>query len=109
LFFFQAEDGIRDDLVTGVQTCALPIYDADRLRAVLREGNLLEENRSEPVGVIRADTAYVITNLLRGVLTPRGTGARAADMAAMRSEERRAGNEGQCQSRQFEDADKWVP
>ena len=24
-FFFQAEDGIRDDLVTGVQTCALPI------------------------------------------------------------------------------------
>src|SRR5258708_27069566 len=27
-FFFQAEDGIRDDLVTGVQTCALPIYKA---------------------------------------------------------------------------------
>src|SRR5258708_33307324 len=25
-FFFQAEDGIRDDLVTGVQTCALPIW-----------------------------------------------------------------------------------
>src|SRR5207247_4349624 len=25
--FFQAEDGIRDPLVTGVQTCALPIYD----------------------------------------------------------------------------------
>src|SRR5258708_16128651 len=24
--FFQAEDGIRDDLVTGVQTCALPIF-----------------------------------------------------------------------------------
>src|SRR5258708_18698511 len=24
-FFFQAEDGIRDDLVTGLQTCALPI------------------------------------------------------------------------------------
>src|SRR2546425_9229640 len=24
-FFFQAEDGIRDNLVTGVQTCALPI------------------------------------------------------------------------------------
>src|SRR5438552_5386948 len=27
-FFFQAEDGIRDDLVTGVQTCALPILAA---------------------------------------------------------------------------------
>src|SRR5438105_12871910 len=25
-FFFQAEDGIRDPLVTGVQTCALPIW-----------------------------------------------------------------------------------
>ena len=25
VFFFQAEDGIRDRLVTGVQTCALPI------------------------------------------------------------------------------------
>src|SRR5258708_33378792 len=28
MFFFQAEDGIRDDLVTGVQTCALPIAGA---------------------------------------------------------------------------------
>src|SRR6478609_6703798 len=28
-FFFQAEDGIRDKLVTGVQTCALPISDAE--------------------------------------------------------------------------------
>src|SRR3982751_3336220 len=26
LFFFQAEDGIRDPIVTGVQTCALPIW-----------------------------------------------------------------------------------
>ena len=26
-FFFQAEDGIRDRLVTGVQTCALPIWE----------------------------------------------------------------------------------
>src|SRR5256885_7613323 len=32
-FFFQAEDGIRDYKVTGVQTCALPIYwDALRWR-----------------------------------------------------------------------------
>src|SRR5574344_1782180 len=28
VFFFQAEDGIRGDLVTGVQTCALPICKA---------------------------------------------------------------------------------
>src|SRR5436190_15227106 len=26
IFFFQAEDGIRDHCVTGVQTCALPIW-----------------------------------------------------------------------------------
>src|SRR5436189_4790276 len=30
-FFFQAEDGIRDTSVTGVQTCALPIYLATRV------------------------------------------------------------------------------
>src|SRR2546430_913473 len=30
-FFFQAEDGIRDLTVTGVQTCALPISDAERV------------------------------------------------------------------------------
>src|SRR5437867_6141741 len=30
-FFFQAEDGIRDRTVTGVQTCALPIWDLVRL------------------------------------------------------------------------------
>src|SRR5207244_9617136 len=37
LFFFQAEDGIRDDLVTGVQTCALPIFErADLVCAVHR-------------------------------------------------------------------------
>src|SRR5437763_14117649 len=33
LFFFQAEDGIRDTSVTGVQTCALPILDAICRRA----------------------------------------------------------------------------
>src|SRR5258708_22720318 len=33
VFFFQAEDGIRDDLVTGVQTCALPISGSEHLPA----------------------------------------------------------------------------
>src|SRR5207244_9007741 len=31
-FFFQGEDGRRDDLVTGVQTCALPISFTDAVR-----------------------------------------------------------------------------
>ena len=33
VFFFQAEDGIRDPSVTGVQTCALPICRNNRCRA----------------------------------------------------------------------------
>src|SRR5260221_592293 len=33
IFFFQAEDGIRDHCVTGVQTCALPISSAEMRRA----------------------------------------------------------------------------
>src|SRR5438094_5976528 len=37
-FFFQAEDGIRDRTVTGVQTCALPIsYSLELLAARVRE------------------------------------------------------------------------
>src|SRR2546430_17039859 len=39
-FFFQAEDGIRDLTVTGVQTCALPIFvelDLDRTTASLSD------------------------------------------------------------------------
>src|SRR5438876_3767641 len=32
-FFFQAEDGIRDGRVTGVQTCALPILSPEQVRA----------------------------------------------------------------------------
>src|SRR5437879_13344931 len=37
-FFFQAEDGIRDTSVTGVQTCALPIYLHKRPRLAVLTG-----------------------------------------------------------------------
>src|SRR2546429_1665754 len=41
IFFFQAEDGIRDVAVTGVQTCALPIYFAGhRVGEVVRKDGL---------------------------------------------------------------------
>ncbi len=44
-----------------------------------RDGNLLEETRGEAQDVVRADTAYEMTNLLRGVVL-RGTGAAAASI-----------------------------
>src|SRR2546430_9581843 len=37
-FFFQAEDGIRDLTVTGVQTCALPIWRGSRQRLLRAAG-----------------------------------------------------------------------
>src|SRR5437588_6264147 len=37
IFFFQAEDGIRDHCVTGVQTCALPIFSLGRIAAVEKD------------------------------------------------------------------------
>ena len=40
-FFFQAEDGIRDHCVTGVQTCALPIYG----QALLNQGRFSEAQK----------------------------------------------------------------
>src|SRR5258708_26071870 len=43
-FFFQAEDGIRDDLVTGVQTCALPIY-CERHRVTASIAQLLRSKK----------------------------------------------------------------
>src|SRR2546430_5154487 len=46
-FFFQAEDGIRDLTVTGVQTCALPISRAIEGRDGVEEAFLLDEPRDE--------------------------------------------------------------
>jgi penicillin-binding protein 1A len=50
----------------------------DVIKVQDRDGNLLEENRSEPIGVIRADTAFVMTNLLRGVVQQGTAGAAAS-------------------------------
>src|SRR5438132_2545618 len=48
-FFFQAEDGIRDHCVTGVQTCALPIW------AMCGRGMTLSRVRRPLTAVRRAD------------------------------------------------------
>src|SRR5256885_7191036 len=55
-FFFQAEDGIRDYKVTGVQTCALPIYLPPRLRGrppPARAQPLIRRRRRAPARVFR--------------------------------------------------------
>jgi penicillin-binding protein 1A len=49
------------------------------LRIMDRQGNVLEENRPTPTEALRADTAYVMTSLLQGVVQ-RGTAARAATL-----------------------------
>src|SRR2546425_7930498 len=64
VFFFQAEDGIRDKLVTGVQTCALPI---SRAREVIAGG--------ETAG--RAALPQIEAALARRRLSRRAGGPRA--------------------------------
>src|SRR5690625_1495545 len=48
-FFFQAEDGIRDGHVTGVQTCALPIYPADDSYPYYLDDNFAPYERSRRI------------------------------------------------------------
>src|SRR5689334_24596866 len=82
-FFFQAEDGIRDGTVTGVQTCALPIF---------------LEHLHEVVGLLVAadlpgDEQVFVEHHERR--------QRADPVVARRSEERRVGKE--CRSRSARD------
>src|SRR2546429_4543877 len=53
IFFFQAEDGIRDVAVTGVQTCALPISDALRALGVSQADGDNLEAPDRPVRAVR--------------------------------------------------------
>src|SRR3712207_8811693 len=84
-FFFQAEDGIRDIGVTGVQTCALPISFLDAIRAV-NGGNLMDYTVSHAGEATFTRTFQALAE--GGALTFFG---------ASRSEERRVGKE--CRSR----------
>src|SRR2546430_17412750 len=60
VFFFQAEDGIRDLTVTGVQTCALPISVAWTIRRA-ENSSLAFETKDGPVNILFAkqDTRVV--------------------------------------------------
>src|SRR5690349_21516243 len=93
-FFFQAEDGIRDLYVTGVQTCALPISRA--VRASRRVDHAADHGGAGPARVAagRADAA---TSGDRRA-APRGGGdVPGPGTDHDRSEERRVGKE--CRSR----------
>src|SRR5205823_10888812 len=80
-FFFQAEDGIRDKLVTGVQTCALPISSTSTsIRSRLKSVRCMSGSMSTLTWHIRSGRAGV------------------------RSEERRVGKE--CRSGWWPDAGK---
>src|SRR5688572_32930393 len=83
-FFFQAEDGIRDLTVTGVQTCALPIYNA----TLVVVGD-----------VATRDTLRSIAKHFDGI-APGDASRRSPTREPERSEERRVGKE--CRSR-------WAP
>src|SRR5947208_8924986 len=93
-FFFQAEDGIRDDLVTGVQTCALPIC-AARRRA--RSSRISYRHRGDVTLEeldVRLDQPAALRPLFQGGELGRPhrlAPERLADR--LRSEERRVGKE----------------
>src|SRR5690349_23651795 len=84
-FFFQAEDGIRDLYVTGVQTCALPIFELGGVR----DAPLLGGSAPRAVEQRVAQDAE----------EPRARRLAVAELVR-RSEERRVGKE--CRSR-------WAP
>src|SRR5256885_8966406 len=92
IFFFQAEDGIRDYKVTGVQTCALPIYE-------MRTGS-----RSQLLGdfewrglIVDATSLGELDAHLAGAPRSIYCGFDPTADSLHRSEERRVGKE--CRSR----------
>src|SRR2546423_14623484 len=99
-FFFQAEDGIRDKLVTGVQTCALPIL---ALLAIL---TCDVSKGTRKVGIKPGESVLITGAGTIGLLTIfilKAMGIEAIDIVepraerrtlAARSEERRVGKEG---------------
>src|SRR3712207_8444101 len=86
-FFFQAEDGIRDIGVTGVQTCALPIFD-------LVDAHHVEPQAPRRLGGCGVEVLVQQEARLDPSESPNPDRRRAG---ARRSEERRVGKE--CRSR----------
>src|SRR5690606_40719397 len=95
-FFFQAEDGIRDFHVTGVQTCALPIFSDRELYGLCRDiVAICDAYGATCIVNDRVDVALAVgahgTHLGADDLP-----VAAARAIAGRSEERRVGKECSC-------------
>src|SRR5699024_12033676 len=88
-FFVQAEDGIRDRNVTGVQTCALPILQGDisLIEPFFQDG---QGGRYDVVGYADAHRQGLRT-VTPGVFFNTGS---VGNAMGVRSEERRVGKEG---------------
>src|SRR5207248_7223441 len=98
-FFFQAEDGIRDRTVTGVQTCALPIL-------IERAYNYLQQQLAEPAPqddgwwpAYTAWQAFAVKVLVEGGRNQDSNINRLYQR--LRSEERRVGKEGRTRWRTY--------
>src|SRR5688500_20378172 len=90
-FFFQAEDGIRDYKVTGVQTCALPIFHGGVLRSEMSRD--AAELTKQITAILDTTAAPVVTfDNLTGTL---------------RSEERRVGKECGALGARWHDDETW--
>src|SRR5260370_19402252 len=89
-FFFQAEDGIRDSSVTGVQTCALPI--SVEGYPMIDNDEQLEQTRRAIV-----DLEAAVSDLKKEVLPLNRSRFALMAEPVVRSEERRVGKE--CRSR----------
>src|SRR6266568_5523934 len=74
-FFFQAEDGIRDGTVTGVQTCALPIFAGCALKGDVRKVELQvqalrgDAARSDSVRAAERDSTLAAVRAVQQALT----------------------------------------
>src|SRR5699024_12190311 len=93
--FFQAEDGIRDRNVTGVQTCALPISVIDVLIVMSHDRDGWDGSMNDDIYVLGgAQTDFARNWAKEGLgLVDMLTAVLPATFADSRSEERRVGKE----------------
>src|SRR5260370_104537 len=94
--FFQAEDGIRDSSVNGVQTCALPILQIFLQRRIKWHdgGNLFDAEGRFVRGLRRKQSRYATARAARLPESAREVDLVRRGGGGVRSEERRVGKEG---------------